>query len=73
MKIAKTPLESIRILWTLYGILIAIAFQAIALSGRWYRGHTVDWMDVLPSLAAVFAVVFAVRGAVYAAAKVQKD
>lgn len=73
MKIAKTPLESVRVLWTIYGVVIAIALQAIALSVRWYRGITVDWMDVFPSVAAVFAVVFAVQGAVYAAAKVARD
>ncbi len=73
MKIAKTPLESVRVLWTIYGVLIAIALQAIALSIRWFRGNAVDWMDVFPSFAAVFAVVFAVQGAVYSAAKATKN
>jgi hypothetical protein len=71
MKIAKTPLESIRVLWTIYGVLIAIALQAMVLSINWYRGKTIDWMDVFPTAAAVFAVVFAVQGAVYSAAKVR--
>ncbi len=73
MKIARDQLESIRVLWTIYGVLIAIALQAIVLGIRSFRGSTVDWMDVFPSFAAVFAVVFAVQGAVYAAAKASKD
>lgn len=73
MKIAKTPLESIRVLWTIYGVMIAIALQAIALGIRWFRGSVVDWMDVFPSAAAVFAVVIAVQGAVYAAAKAPNE
>jgi hypothetical protein len=73
MKIAKTPLESVRVIWTIYGVLLAIALQAVALGIEWYRGKAVDWMDVFPSFAAAFAVVFAVQGAVYAAAKAPKD
>jgi hypothetical protein len=53
--------------------MIAIALQAIALGILWFRGNTVDWMDVFPSVAAVFAVVFAVQGAVYAAAKAPNE
>jgi hypothetical protein len=73
MKIAKTPLESIRVLWTIYGVVIGIALQAIALGIRWLRGNAVDWMDVFPSVAAIIAVAFAVQGAVYAAAKAPKE
>lgn len=68
MKIANTPLESIRVKWTIYGVLVAIVLQAVPLGIQWYRGRSVDWMDVFPTMAAVFAVVFAVQGAVYAAA-----
>ncbi|MEM0924968.1 MAG: hypothetical protein AAGJ83_02930 [Planctomycetota bacterium] len=68
MKIAKTPLESIRVKWTLYGVACAIVLQVITTSIAWYRGKPVDWLSVLPTGGAVFAVVFAVHGAVYAAA-----
>ncbi len=73
MKIAKTPLESIRVKWTIYGILFAIATQACALGLGAMRGKAVDWMDVFPTAAAVCSVVFAVQGAVYAAAKLAKE
>jgi hypothetical protein len=73
MKIAKTPLESIRVKWTIYGILFAVATQACVISIGWLRGRTVDWMDVFPTGAAAIAVVFAVQGAVYAAARAPKD
>jgi len=73
MKIAKTPLESIRVKWTIYGILFAIATQACVIGIGWVRGRAVDWMDIFPTAAAVFAVVFAVQGAVYEAAKGQKE
>ena len=66
MKIAKTPLESVRVFWTIYGVLIAIVLQAIVLGIDWYRGKAVEWMDIFPTAAAVFAVVFAVQGAVCA-------
>jgi len=68
MKIAKTPLESIRVKWTIYGVLCAIVLQGAATGIAWYRGKPVDWLNVLPTAAAVFAVVFAVQGAVYSAA-----
>jgi hypothetical protein len=73
MKIAKTPLESIRVKWTIYGILFAITTQACVIGIGYLRGKAVDWMDVFPTAAAVFAVVFAVQGAVYAAARLGKD
>ena len=73
MKSAKTPLESIRVLWTIYGVLTAIGLQAIVLTIHWYRGRTVDWMDIFPTAAAVFAVVFAVQGAVYSAANAPRE
>lgn len=69
MKIAKTPLESIRVLWTIYGIVFAIVVQGLIVGIDWYRGRPVEWMDALPTMGAVFAVVFAVQGAVYAAAR----
>ncbi len=73
MKIAKTPLESIRVRWTIYGILFAIATQACVVGIGAIRGKAVDWMDIFPTGAAVISVVFAVQGAVYAAAKQAKD
>lgn len=73
MKIAKTPLESIRIRWTIYGILFAIATQACIVGIGALRGKDADWMDIFPTAAAVFAVVFAVQGAVYAAAKLGEE
>ena len=73
MRIAKTPLESIRVKWTIYGILFAIATQACVIGIGAMRGKAADWMDVLPTGAAVFAVVFAVQGAVYAAARLPKQ
>jgi uncharacterized membrane protein YfcA len=73
MKIANTPLESIRIKWTIYGILFATVVQATIVGINWYRNKTVDWSDALPTAGAVFAVVFAVQGAVYAAAREAKS
>ena len=72
MKIAKTPLESIRVKWTIYGILFAITVQAIIVGINWYRDKPVEWVDAFPTVGAVFAVVFAVQGAVYAAARESK-
>ena len=72
MKIAKTPLESIRVKWTIYGILFAIIVQAIIIGMNWCRNKPVDWSDAFPTIGAVFAVVFAVQGAVYAAAREAK-
>jgi len=72
MKIAKTPLESIRVKWTIYGILFAIIVQAIIVGINWNRDKPVDWSDVFPTLGALFAVIFAVQGAVYAAAREAK-
>jgi hypothetical protein len=73
MKIANTTLESIRVKWTIYGILFAIIVQAIIVGINWYRDKPVDWLDVFPTVGAVFAVVFAVQGAVYAAAREAKS
>lgn len=73
MKIANTRLESIRVKWTIYGILFALATQACVAGIGAMRGKEVDWMDVLPTGAAVFAAVFAVQGAVYAAARSTED
>ncbi|MFO0871403.1 MAG: hypothetical protein U0935_20965 [Pirellulales bacterium] len=72
MKIAKTSLESVRVKWTIYGIAFAIATQACVMGINALRGKAVDWMDVFPTAAAVCAVVFAVQGAVYAAARLPK-
>ncbi len=73
MKIAKTPLESIRIKWTIYGILFAIATQACVIGIGYMRGKAIDWMDIFPTTAAVLAVVIAVQGAVSAAAQLPKE
>jgi len=73
VKIAKTPLESIRVKWTIYGILFAIATQVCVVGIGAMRGKAVDWMDGFPTAAAVFAVVFAVQGAVYAAARLPTE
>ena len=73
MKVAKTPLESIRVKWSIYGMLFAIATQACVIGVGYLRGKSVDWMDVLPTPAAVVSVVFAVQGAVYAAARLQNE
>lgn len=71
MKIAKTPLESVRVKWTIYGILFAIATQSCVVGIGLVRGRAVDWLDIFPTAAAVFAVVFAVQGAAYEAARLQ--
>ncbi len=61
MKLQKTPLESIRVKWTIYGILFAIATQALC--GNCYAAWQVRRFDGHVSHAAsVFAVVFAVQG-----------
>lgn len=73
MKVANTSLESIRINWTIYGILFAVATQACIVGIGALRGKAVDWMDIFPSAAAVISVVFAVQGAVYAAARLSKE
>jgi len=72
MKIAKIPLESVRIKWTITGILFAVALQGIVVAVQWFQGRTVLWSDVFPTMAAVFAVVTAVQGAVYETAKLPK-
>jgi multidrug resistance efflux pump len=72
MKIASTPLESIRIKWTLTGIFIAIGIQGLIILVQWLQGRTVIWSDVFPTMAAVFAVVFAVQGSVYEVARLPK-
>jgi len=72
MKIAKTPLESVRIKWTITGILLAVALQGLVVAVQWFQGRTVLWSDVVPTMAAVFAVVMAVQGAVYETAKLPK-
>jgi multidrug resistance efflux pump len=72
MKIASNPLESIRIKWTLTGILIAIGIQGLIILVQWLQGRTVIWSDVFPTMAAVFAVVFAVQGSVYEVARLPK-
>lgn len=73
MKTDSTTLESIRIKWTIYGIIVAIAAQAFLLGKEYLRGETVDWMDTVPTLAAIVAVIFAVRGAVNAAAQCERE
>ncbi len=73
MKIAKTPLESVRIKWTLTGLLFAVATQGIVLFVHWLQGRSVVWSDIFPTMAAVFAVVVAVQGAVYEVAKLPKS
>ncbi|MFO0904914.1 MAG: hypothetical protein U0939_18050 [Pirellulales bacterium] len=73
MKIASTKLESIRMKWTFYGILFAVALQTLVVAVGWFRGKDVDWTEVFPTAAAVFSVVFAVQGAVYAAARESQD
>jgi multidrug resistance efflux pump len=73
MKIANTPLESIRIKWTLTGLVIAVAAQGLLVFAQWLQGRAVVWSDVLPTMAAVFAVLFAVQGAVYDVARLPKE
>ncbi len=72
MKIAKTPLESIRIKWTIYGILTAAILQGSIAVINFFLGRPVDGQDVIPSIGAVFAIIFAVHGATYSAARTQK-
>jgi len=73
MKIANTPLESIRIKWTLTGLFIATAAQGLIIFVQWFQGRAVVWSDVFPTIAAVFAVLFAVQGAVYEVARLPKS